>query len=39
MDWNKVLPRFQRLLIPEGYLAIIQHDHLPDTWDPSLRSG
>lgn len=32
MDWNRVLPRFQGVLVPGGYLAIIQHDHLPDTW-------
>lgn len=32
MDWNRVLPRFHSLLIPDGYLAIIQHDNLSDSW-------
>ena len=32
MDWNTVLPRFHNVLTPGGYLAIIQHDNLPDSW-------
>lgn len=32
MDWNMVLPRFHRMLIPGGFLAIIQHNNLPDSW-------
>jgi trans-aconitate methyltransferase len=32
MDWNVVLPRFHRMLMTGGYLAIIQHDNLPDSW-------
>src|SRR5579872_4886208 len=32
MDWNTVLPRFHNVLTPGGYLAIVQHDYLPDSW-------
>lgn len=37
MDWNSVLPRFRELLIPGGYLAIVEHDTLPDPWHAALR--
>jgi ubiquinone/menaquinone biosynthesis C-methylase UbiE len=32
MDWNRVLPRFHRLLTPGGYLAIVEHNNLPNSW-------
>ncbi|MHB8598064.1 MAG: class I SAM-dependent methyltransferase [Ktedonobacteraceae bacterium] len=37
MDWNIVLPRFHRMLTPGGYLAIIQHNYLPDSWVTMLN--
>lgn len=37
MDWNIVLPRFRELLIPGGYLAIVEHDTLPDPSYAVLR--
>ena len=32
MDWNVVLPRFRELLVPEGYLAIVDVRTTPDPW-------
>lgn len=32
MDWNIVLPRFQRLLVQDGYLALVGHPATPDPW-------
>lgn len=37
MDWNIVLPRFHEVLMPGGYLAIVEHDTLPDPWYAPLR--
>lgn len=37
MDWNRVLPRFHEVLTPGGYLAIVEHDTLPDPWFAALR--
>lgn len=36
MDWNIVLPRFHELLMPGAYLAIVEHDTLPDSWYATL---
>ncbi|MEO8972692.1 MAG: class I SAM-dependent methyltransferase [Ktedonobacteraceae bacterium] len=36
MDWNIVLPRFHRMLTPGGYLAIIEHNNLPNAWTDVL---
>ncbi|GCE31003.1 hypothetical protein KDA_64870 [Dictyobacter alpinus] len=33
MDWEIVFPRFQQLLVPEGYLVIMKHNTVPDEWD------
>jgi trans-aconitate methyltransferase len=32
MDWSIVLPRFHELLIPRGYLAIVEQETQPDPW-------
>lgn len=32
MDWDRVLPRFHKLLTPGGYLAIVEHDTSPELW-------
>jgi trans-aconitate methyltransferase len=32
MDWNVMLPRFHELLLPGGYLAIVERNTLPDSW-------
>ncbi|GER89608.1 hypothetical protein KDW_37700 [Dictyobacter vulcani] len=32
MNWEIVFPRFQQLLVPDGYLAIIEHETEPDDW-------
>jgi len=37
MDWNIVLPRFAEMLVPGGYLAIIEHNTLPEPWYAALR--
>ena len=34
MDWKIVMPRFQRLLIKDGYLAIVGTNTIPDPWSP-----
>lgn len=37
MDWNIVLPKFKELLLPDGYLAIINDNNLPVPWEEELR--
>jgi len=37
MDWYTVMPRFARLLTPNGYLAILGVGQLPTLWDADLR--
>lgn len=32
MDWDIVLPRFREVLVPGGYLAIVDNDTIPDPW-------
>jgi len=32
MDWDIVLPRFRELLVPGGYLAIVNKGATPDPW-------
>jgi hypothetical protein len=32
MDWAIVLPRFREMLLPGGYLALVQQDVAPDPW-------
>lgn len=32
MDWGRVLPRFHDVLVPGGYLAILEHEARPDPW-------
>jgi hypothetical protein len=36
MDWNVVLPRFHELLLPGGYLAIVEQRTLPIAWYSAL---
>jgi ubiquinone/menaquinone biosynthesis C-methylase UbiE len=36
MDWNVVLPRFHELLLPGGYLAIVERGTLPVAWFSAL---
>jgi ubiquinone/menaquinone biosynthesis C-methylase UbiE len=36
MDWNIVLPRFHELLVPGGYLAIMERRTLPVSWFSAL---
>lgn len=38
MDWNIVLPRFYEVLVPGGFLAIIEHDTRPFAWHESLHA-
>lgn len=33
MPWDVTLPRFARLLSPNGYLALVENPGLPNTWD------
>jgi hypothetical protein len=37
MDWEIVLPLFQRLLHPGGVLAIVHRSDLPPPWHDGLR--
>ena len=37
MDWNIVLPRFRDVLVPGGYLALVQRNTLPDPWFETLK--
>ena len=37
MEWNIVLPRFHQILTEGGYLAIVEHETLPDPWYLALR--
>ncbi len=39
MDWQIVLPRFQQALTPNGVLAIIYDELLPNPWDAALREN
>ena len=32
MDWNIVLPRFREVLVPGGYLAVVEQRTRPDPW-------
>lgn len=32
MDWQKVLPLFHEMLVPGGYLAILEHEAIPYPW-------
>lgn len=36
MEWDVVLPLFQRLLTPHGYLAIVERETGPNPWDDAL---
>ena len=36
LDWEVALPRFARLLAPNGWLAIVQNVQLPVPWDAEL---
>lgn len=38
MEWDVVMPRFARLLTPNGYLAILTVDWLPVPWEAGLKS-
>lgn len=37
MDWDIVLPRFREVLMPGGYLAVIEHYNQDDPWFESLK--
>ncbi len=37
MDWNIVLPRFAEVLLPGGYLAVVEHGMPPEPWFDTLR--
>ncbi len=37
MDWDVVLPRFEEVRTPKGYLAIVDDETLPTSWDGGLR--
>ncbi len=36
MEWNVVLPRLAALLAPESYLAIVNVDERPDSWNADV---
>ena len=36
MDWDVVFPRFQKLLTPDGYLAIVSNKASTNEWDTQL---
>jgi ubiquinone/menaquinone biosynthesis C-methylase UbiE len=38
MDWNVVLPRLHDMLVPSGYLAIIEHETFPKAWYDHLAA-
>lgn len=38
MDWYRVMPRFSRLLTPNGYLAILGIETVPPPWEEEMRS-
>lgn len=38
LDWAVVLPRFQQLLAPGAYLAIINNHFEPNPWDAPLQA-
>jgi trans-aconitate methyltransferase len=37
MDWERILPRFQELLLPGGFLAIVNAKPLPLPWRDKLK--
>lgn len=37
MDWDSVLPRFARMLQPDGKLVVLELAHEPMPWDDELR--
>ena len=37
MDWDRVLPRIQRVLCPDGHLAVFGDEHEPEPWAERLR--
>ncbi|MDQ6659736.1 MAG: class I SAM-dependent methyltransferase [Chloroflexota bacterium] len=37
MAWDKVFPRFQEMLTPHGYIAIIERNMVTNSWDAELR--
>lgn len=36
MEWDVVMPLFQRVLTPHGYLAIIERNTMPNPWNEAL---
>jgi hypothetical protein len=38
MEWSVVLPRFARLLAPQGYLVILSVAWTPPAWDDELHA-
>jgi hypothetical protein len=38
MEWDVVMPRFARLLTPNGYLAILTVGWLPVPWEAGLKA-
>lgn len=38
MEWDIVLPRFQQALTPHGFLAILDPEEQPTSWDSSLHT-
>ena len=38
MDWDIVMPRFQQVLTPRGFLVILGPEELPASWADSLRA-
>lgn len=38
MDWYAVLPRFARMLTPNGYLAILGVENVPPPWEDDIRA-
>jgi hypothetical protein len=37
MAWDRVFPRFERVLAPEGFLAIVELRIEPPAWDERVR--
>ncbi len=37
LEWQIVLPLFQRSLTPNGYLALVERGNEPDPWDAELQ--
>jgi ubiquinone/menaquinone biosynthesis C-methylase UbiE len=38
MEWDIVLPLFQRLLTPQGYLALVERGNTPNPWGAELQA-